>query len=318
MPELVASRDAYGETLVELGRKNPNIVVLDADLSESTRTGTFRKVFPERFFNTGVAEQNMINMAAGLAVSGKIAFASTFAIFATGRAWEQIRNTVAVNHLNVKIVASHSGITVGPDGVSHQCLEDVSLMRSIPGMVVLVPADACETAKAVRAAADYDGPVYIRVGRPKTCLVTTLQTSFEIGKAIELKAGKDLYICACGIMVEKSLAAAEILASEGIDAGVLNIHSIKPIDKEKIIAAAQKTGRIVVAEEHSVIGGLGSAVSEVLGENFPVPIKRVGVQDVFGESGDPDLLMKHFGLDPGNIAKEARILMKEPVKTSLR
>lgn len=298
----LATREAYGKALVELGKENKDIVVLDADLSKSTKTADFAKVFPERFFNVGIAEADLIATAAGLSTCGKIPFASTFAIFASGRAFEQIRNSVCYPELNVKIAATHAGLTVGEDGASHQALEDLSLMRSIPNMTVICPCDDVETIAAVKAAAQMKGPVYIRLGRSS---VPTLndETSYkyEIGNAVTLKEGKDVTIFATGIMVSEALKAAEELQRSGIDAEVINIHTIKPIDVDAIVSSARKTGAVVTCEEHNVIGGLGSAVCEVLSENFPVPVKRVGVMDMFGESGKPAELLKEYGLTAENI-----------------
>jgi len=302
--EKIATRDAYGKALVKLGAKNKDIVVLDADLSKSTKTYEFYKEYPDRFFNMGIAEQNLMGTAAGLAAAGKIAFVSTFAIFATGRAFEQIRNSIAYPQLNVKIVASHAGLTVGGDGASHQAIVDLAVMRCLPNMTVLVPADAVETEKAVCAAAEYEGPVYIRLGRSKVPVLYTEEDAFVWGKASLLREGTDITLIACGIMVAESLRAAEELAEEGISARVLNMATLKPIDREAIVQAARETGAIVTAEEHSIIGGLGSAVAEVLVENEPVPMERVGVKDVFGESGEPDQLLKKYGLTAKDI-KEA-------------
>ncbi|KAB3534177.1 transketolase family protein [Alkaliphilus pronyensis] len=292
----IATRDAYGEALVELGKNNPNVVVLDADLSKSTKTHGFSKKYPERFFNVGIAEQNLIGMAAGLAAAGKIPFASTFAMFATGRAFEIIRNSVAYPKLNVKICATHSGLTVGEDGASHQSLEDIACMRAIANMTVIVPADAVEAKKAIFAVAEKEGPVYVRLGRPSVPVINDEGYNFEIGKGVTLRAGDDITIIATGIMVSKALAAGEALSKEGIEARVINIHTIKPIDKDIIIKAAKETGKIITAEEHNIIGGLGSAVTEVVAENHPVPVKRIGVEDTFGESGKPDELLEKYGL----------------------
>lgn len=302
----VATRDAYAETLVELGRENPNIVVLDADLSVSTKTLKFAREFPGRFFNMGIAEQNMIGTAAGLASAGKIPFASTFAIFATGRAFEQIRNTVAYSNLNVKIAASHAGISVGEDGSSHQSIEDIALMRAIPNMTLLVPADGVEAKKLVRAAAEHYGPVYIRLGRPAVPVLSDEAQSCVIGQAVVFRESGDVCIFATGHMVAAALAAADILAGENVRAGVVNIHTLKPIDEETIVREARAAGAVVTAEEHTVIGGLGGAVCEVLGERHPVPVERVGLKDVFGESGSPEELFRKFGLTPGDIAAAAR------------
>lgn len=302
----IATRQAYGEALLALGAENRDVVVLDADLAKSTKTINFKKAFPERFFDMGIAEANMIGTAAGLAAAGKLPFCSTFAVFATGRAYDQIRQSVAYPGLNVKIAASHAGITVGQDGGSHQSIEDIALMRVLPGMTVFVPADAVEVHGAVAAAARIDGPVYIRLGRSPVPVLHGEEFEFVPGRAVELRPGKDVTLVACGIMVAEALEAAEILAGEGIDAGVLNLHTIKPLDVEAVTAAARRTGAIVTVEEHSIIGGLGSAVAEVLVENHPVPMVRVGIRDVFGESGKPDELMEKFGLTPAHIAAAAR------------
>lgn len=307
---MIATRDAYGETLARLGETNKDIVVLDADLSGSTKTAIFAKRFPERFFNMGVAEQDMIGTAAGLATAGKIPFASTFAIFATGRAWEQVRQSVAYPKLNVKIVASHAGITVGEDGASHQSVEDIAVMRVIPEMTVIVPADGIETRKAIEEVTRYKGPVYVRVSRGKSPVLMDESYDFKIGKGTVLRDGSDVAIIACGIMVSKALEAADILKKEGLSARVINISTIKPLDTDLIIKAARDTGGVVTAEEHSIIGGLGSAVAEVLAENRPVPMKRVGIEDRFGTSGDADRLMEIYGLTSENIAKAAREVIK--------
>ncbi len=306
----VATRQAYGEALKKLAAENPNIVVLDADLSKSTMTAEFKKVAPERFINVGIAEQNLVGTAAGLSLAGKVAFASTFAMFAAGRAFEIIRNTVAYPKLNVKIAATHAGLTVGEDGASHQAIEDLSLMRSIPNMVVLNPADGVEAQKAVIAAANYDGPVYIRLGRSAVEEIFDENYEFEIGKGVELKDGTDVTIIATGIMVEKALKAYEILKADGINARVINIHTIKPIDTELIIKAAKETKKIVTAEEHSIIGGLGSAVLEAISEECPVPVIRVGVKDTFGESGKPNELLEKYGLTEKEIVEAVRKLIK--------
>nr|WP_300091054.1 transketolase family protein [Sedimentibacter sp.] len=305
-----ATREAYGEALKKLAANNPNVVVLDADLSGSTKTSEFKKVSPERFFNVGIAEQNLIGTAAGLSLAGKIPFASSFAMFAAGRAFEIIRNTVAYPFLNVKIAATHAGLTVGEDGASHQAIEDISLMRSIPNMTVINPADCIEAEQAVLKAAEYVGPVYIRLGRMAVEDVYDSLYQFEIGKGVELKNGNDVAIIATGIMVQKALKAAESLKAQGIDARVINIHTIKPIDKEIIIKAAKETRAIVTAEEHSVIGGLGSAVLEVLSDTCPVPVKRIGVMDTFGESGKPEDLMEKYLLTEKNIEDSCKEIMK--------
>jgi len=284
-------------------------VVLEADLSKSTKTSDFKKVYPERHFNMGIAEQNMLGVAAGFAAAGKIPFASSFAVFATGRAYDQIRNSIAYPNLNVKIAATHAGLTVGEDGGSHQMLEDIALMRALPNMTVIVPADGIETKQAVKAAAEYEGPVYIRMGRPKVPVLFDENYTFEIGKGVVLKEGTDVTLVGTGIMVSKAVEAAELLAAEGISAAVVNISTIKPLDAELIIAQAQKTGAIVTCEEHNIYGGLGSAVAEVLVENCPVPMARVGVADKFGESGLPDELLEKYGLTAANIAAQAKAVI---------
>ena len=306
----IATRQAYGEALKKLALENPNVVVLDADLSKSTMTAEFNKVAPERFINVGIAEQNLIGTAAGLSLTGKIPFASSFAMFAAGRAFEIVRNTVAYPKLNVKIAATHAGLTVGEDGASHQAIEDLSLMRSIPNMVVLNPADGVEAGKAVIAAANYDGPVYIRLGRAAVEEIFNENYEFQIGKGVELVNGTDATIIATGIMVEKALKASEILKAEGINVRVINIHTLKPIDTELIIKAAKETKRIVTAEEHSIIGGLGSAVLEAISEECPVPVIRVGVKDTFGESGKPNELLEKYGLTEKEIVEAVRKLIK--------
>jgi transketolase len=305
----IATRDAYGEALAELGAVNENIVVLEADLSKSTKTSDFKKVYPERFFNMGIAEQNMIGTAAGFAAAGKTPFASTFAVFAAGRAYDQIRNSIAYPNLNVKIAATHAGLTVGEDGGSHQMLEDIALMRALPNMTVIVPADGIETKQVIKAAAELEGPVYIRLGRPKVPVLFGDDYKFEIGKGVVLKEGTDVTLIGTGIMVSKAMEAAELLAAEGISAAVVNISTIKPLDAELIIAQAQKTGAVVTCEEHTICGGLGSAVAEVLVENCPVPMARVGVEDKFGESGLPDELLEKYGLSASNIAAKAKAVI---------
>ncbi len=302
----IATRDAYGQALAELGAINDKVVVLDADLSKSTKTNDFKKVFPERFFNIGIAEQNLLGTAAGFAAAGKIPFASSFAVFAVGRAYDQIRNSIAYPKLNVKIAATHAGLTVGEDGGSHQMLEDIALMRALPNMTVLVPADGEETKQAVMAAAAYEGPVYIRLGRPKVPVLFDANYQFEIGKGVVLQDGSDVTLVATGIMVSKAVEAAEKLAAEGISAAVVNISTIKPLDNALIIQMAQKTGAVVTCEEHNIYGGLGSAVAEVLVEHCPVPMIRVGVADKFGESGLPDQLLEKHGLTADNIAAKAK------------
>lgn len=302
--ELLYQRDIYGQTLVELGRQNKDIVVLDADLSGSTRTSIFAKEFPERFFNFGVAEQNMMATACGLASCGKIVFVSTFAIFATGRAWDQVRNSVCYNNFNIKIVATHAGITVGPDGSSHQALEDVSIMRVIPNMNIIVPCDGPQTRQAVLAAADTKGPFYVRLGRPK---VATLENKgeFNLGKAQLLTEGNDVAIIACGIMVAEALAAAKNLLNKGVKARVINVHTIKPIDSAVILKAAKETGGIVVCEEHTVIGGLSSSIDEIVAENHPAKVVRIGIKNRFGQSGEPQDLLKEYNLTSQDIEKAA-------------
>ena len=306
-----ATRVSYGNALVKYGVDNPDVIVLDADLSKSTKTDTFKKVCPERFINCGIAEADMMCVAAGLATCGKIAFASTFAMFAAGRAFEQVRNSIGYPHLNVKIGATHAGISVGEDGASHQCLEDMALMRTIPGMVVINPADDIEAQLAVKAAIEHDGPVYMRFGRLAVEDVNPADYKFELGKGVQLKDGKDVSIIATGLMVQEALKAADAHAAEGINARVINIHTIKPIDEEIIINAAKETGAIVTAEEHYIMGGLGSAVTEVVCANAPCPVKIIGT-DRYGCSGKPAELFKAYGLTAENIivkAKEA-IAMK--------
>ncbi|NLL18014.1 MAG: transketolase family protein [Clostridia bacterium] len=302
----IATRDAYGNALVKLGEVNQDVVVLDADLAGSTKTAKFREKYPERFFNMGIAEQNLIGTAAGFALSGKIPFASSFAIFATGRAFEQVRNSVAYPNLNVKIAATHAGLTVGEDGASHQALEDIAIMRAIPNMTVIVPADGVETEQAVFAAAKHQGPVYLRLGRPGVPVIYGEDYRFEIGKANLLRTGTQVGFVATGIMVSIALEAAEALKAEGIDAAVLNMSTIKPLDQEAIIQLAKTTGALVTAEEHNILGGLGSAVAEVVGEHCPVPVLRVGVKDVFGQSGTPAELLAEYGLTKENLMEKAK------------
>ena len=304
-----ATRESYGEALAEIGEKYPQVVVLDADLAGATKTATFKKKYPDRFIDCGIAEANMIDVAAGLAACGKIPFASSFAMFAAGRAYEQVRNGVGYPHLNVKIGASHAGISVGEDGATHQCNEDIALMRTIPGMVVLSPSDDVETKAAVRAAAEYVGPVYIRTSRYSAPIINTDPNyKFEIGKGILIKDGKDITIVATGIMVAEAKTAAEALEKDGISARVINIHTIKPIDREMIIKAAKETGAIVTVEEHSVIGGLGEAVAAVTADECPVKVKKIGVTDSFGYSAPASVILKDFGLCAENIAAEAKKL----------
>ncbi len=311
MSASIATRDAYGKTLMELGKENKDIVVLDADLSKSTKTVIFAKEFPDRFFNMGIAEQNLMGTAAGLAASGKVPFASTFAMFATGRAYETIRNAIAYPRLNVKIAATHAGLTVGEDGATHQCLEDIALMRVIPNMTVLCPADGVETEAVVRAAAGYKGPVYIRLGRAKVDGIYDRDSyAFEWGKGITLRDGEDVTIVATGIMVTMAMEAAADLQKNGISARVIDIHTVKPIDASLIRKAAQETGAVVTAEEHSIIGGLGSAVAEILGQLLPVPVIRVGVNDTFGESGTARELLIKYGLTPSCIMQAVEKAIK--------
>jgi len=306
----VATRDAYGQTLVELGNERQDIVVMDADLAAATKTGMFRKAHPDRFFNTGIAEGNMISIAAGLAAAGKTVFASSFAMFAAGRAFEQIRNSVAYPHLNVKIAASHAGVSVGEDGATHQCCEDIGIMRTIPGMVILNPADGPEAAAAVRAAADYDGPVYLRFGRLAVPVFNEAKVDFTIGKGKVMRDGTDVTVIATGLEVAEAMIAADTLAAEGISVRVVNMATIKPIDKDIIIKAAADTGAIVTAEEHNVIGGLGSAVAEVLCESGkPVPMLRVGVEDTFGRSGPARELLELYGLTAPHIADKVKAVL---------
>jgi transketolase len=304
--QAVATRDAYGASLAELGKRNKRVVVLDADLSGSTKTAKFAKEFPDRFFNMGISEQDMIGTAGGLSLTGKIPFASTFAVFETGRAWDQIRQTICYSHLNVKLVATHGGITVGEDGASHQALEDVALMRVLPDMTVIVPADGFETKQVIDEIAEYDGPVYVRLGRPKVSAVLPSDYIFRIGRAYKFHIGKDANIIANGIMVSAALQAREMLLKEGIDAGVINMPTVKPLDTEAVLDAAKVSKFIVTAEEHSIIGGLGSAVAEFLSEVFPVFVKRIGTRDTFGGSGKPDELLKLYGLTAENIVKTIR------------
>ena len=301
-----ATREAYGLALAEFGEKY-DIVVLDADLSKSTKTADFKAVCEERFFNMGIAESNMMGVAAGLSTCGKIPYVSTFAMFAAGRAFEQIRNSICYPKLNVKICATHAGLTVGEDGASHQAIEDLSLMRSIPNMTVICPSDAVETTAAIKAISEYNGPCYVRLGRAAVNIINDKNTyEFKIGKGVTLADGNDVTIIATGIMVDVALEAKEELNKEGISARVINIHTLKPIDKEILVKAAKETGAIVTVEEHNVIGGLGSAVAEVLTEEIPVPVIKVGVQDVFGESGLPDQLLKAYGLTANNVVEKVK------------
>jgi transketolase len=301
-----ATRDAYGDTLLELGRTRPDIVALDADLSGSTKTNKFAKEFPDRFFNMGIAEQDMIGTAAGFALSGKVPFASTFAVFETCRAWDQIRLTVCYSNTNVKLVATHSGITVGEDGASHQALEDVALMRALPNMNVIVPADATETELVIKAVADLKGPMYVRLGRAKVPYVMPDDYAFTLGKAHVFNIGKDVNIVANGIMVGMANDAAASLAKDGIDAGVINMSTVKPLDEETLLSAAKSCRLIITAEEHSVIGGLGSAVCEYLSETHPLPVKRIGINDSFGCSGSPGELLKFHGITADDIVETVK------------
>ena len=305
-----ATREAYGKTLAKLAKSNSNIVVLDADLSKSTKTADFKEGAPERIFNMGIAESNMMGVAAGLSTCGKVPFVSTFAMFAAGRAYEQIRNSICYPNLNVKVCATHAGLTVGEDGATHQAIEDLSLMRSIPNMVVINPSDGIETEAAIKAISEYNGPCYVRLGRMAVEDINTNEDyKFEIGKGIVLSEGNDVSIVATGIMVDVAMKAKAILSEEGINARVINIHTIKPIDKDLIIKAAKETKGIVTAEEHSIIGGLGSAVTEVVSEACPVPVLRVGVNDVFGESGTPNELLEKYGLTAENIVQKVKTII---------
>ncbi len=307
----IATRESYGNALKELGAENPNVLVLDADLAGATKTGVFKKAYPDRFFDCGIAESNMVGIAAGLATTGKIPFCSTFAMFAAGRAFEQVRNSVGYPHLNVKIAATHAGISVGEDGATHQCNEDLALMRTIPGMVVINPADDVEARAAVKAAAEYEGPVYLRFGRLAVPVFNDEATyKFELGKGILLREGTDLTIVATGLCVNSALEAAEKLAAEGVSAEVINIHTIKPLDEEIILKSAKKTGKVVTAEEHSVIGGLGSAVCDVLSEKLPTPVKKIGVYDVFGESGPAVKLLEKYKLDGAGVYEQIKDWLK--------
>ncbi|MEE1197168.1 MAG: transketolase family protein [Lachnospiraceae bacterium] len=303
----IATRDSYGNALVELGKKYDNLVVLDADLAEATKTGIFKKEFPERHIDCGIAESNMMGIAAGLAAAGMVPFASSFAMFAAGRAFEQVRNSIGYPHLNVKIGATHAGISVGEDGATHQCNEDIALMRTIPGMTVINPSDDVEARAAVMAAYELDGPVYLRFGRLAVPVINDRPDyKFELGKGVVLREGKDVAIVATGLCVASALEAAEKLAAEGIDAKVINIHTIKPLDEELIIAAAKETGKVVTVEEHSVIGGLGSAVCDCLSENAPTKVLKIGVNDVFGESGPAVKLLEKYGLDAEGIYQKVK------------
>jgi len=302
----VATRVGYGTALAELGAKRDDFVVLDADLAAATQTGMFKKAFPERFYDCGIAEQNMVGIAAGIAATGKRVICSSFAMFAAGRAYEQVRNSVGYPHLNVVIGATHAGISVGEDGATHQCNEDIALMRTIPGMTIINPADETEAKKAVEAALDHDGPVYLRFGRLAVPVIFDDDYNFEIGKGVQLKDGNDVTILATGLLVSEALEAYELLKAEGISARIINIHTIKPLDKDIVIKAAKETGAIVTAEEHSVIGGLGAAVSELLCEECPVPVVKLGVNDVFGHSGPAPKLLDEFGLRAVNIVEKVK------------
>lgn len=307
----IATRESYGNALVELGKVNDKVVVLDADLAGATKTGTFKKEFPDRFFDCGIAEGNMAGIAAGLATTGLIPFMSSFAMFAAGRAFEQVRNSIGYPHLNVKIGATHAGISVGEDGATHQCNEDIALMRTIPGMVVISPSDDVEARAAVAAAAEYVGPVYLRFGRLAAPVINdNPDYKFELGKGIVLREGTDVTLVATGLMVGYTLEAAEMLAKEGVNAKVINIHTIKPIDEDLLVAAAKETGKVVTIEEHSVIGGLGGAVCEVLSEKCPVPVKRIGVYDEFGQSGPATELLHYYKLDAEGIYGQIKDSLK--------
>lgn len=306
----IATRASYGEALVELGAEHDDFVVLDADLAAATQTGKFKAAYPDRFFDAGIAEGNMMGIAAGIATTGRVAFASTFAMFAAGRAFEQIRNSIGYPHLNVKIGATHAGISVGEDGATHQCNEDVALMRTIPGMTVVVPADDVEAKAAVRAAYETDGPFYLRFGRLAAPVINDSdEYKFELGRGIVMREGTDVTIVACGLMVSAALEAAEALAAEGISAEVINMHTIKPLDEDTLVTSASKTGRVVTVEEHSVIGGLGEAVCGALAEKCPVPVKKVGMYDVFGESGPAVDLLNKYGLNAEGVVSAVRAVM---------
>ena len=307
----IATRESYGKALAELGTEHKDVVVLDADLAEATKTGIFKKAHPERFIDCGIAESNMMGVAAGLAAAGMVPFASSFAMFAAGRAFEQVRNSIGYPHLNVKIGATHAGISVGEDGASHQCNEDIALMRTIPGMTVICPSDDVEAKAAVKAAYEHDGPVYLRFGRLAVPVINDRPDyTFELGKGVVLREGKDLTIIATGLPVYNCLEAAEKLAEDGIDAKVINIHTIKPLDEELVVAAAKETGKVVTVEEHSVIGGLGSAVCDVLSEQAPAKVLKIGINDVFGESGPATELLVKYGLDTESIYKKIKEFSK--------
>ena len=307
----IATRESYGNALVELGAEHDNLIVLDADLAAATKTGVFKKAYPDRHIDCGIAECNMMGIAAGLSTTGIVPFASTFAMFAAGRAFEQVRNSIGYPHLNVKIGATHAGISVGEDGATHQCNEDIALMRTIPGMVILNPADDVEAKACVKAAYEYDGPVYLRFGRLAVPVINDRPDyKFELGKGVVLREGKDVTIVATGLCVSSALEAAEKLAADGIDAKIINIHTIKPLDEELIVAAAKETGKVVTVEEHSVIGGLGSAVCDALAEKCPVPVKKIGVQDVFGESGPAAALLAKYKLDGEGVYEQVKEFCK--------
>ena len=307
----IATRESYGNALVELGAEHDNLIVLDADLAAATKTGVFKKAYPDRHIDCGIAECNMMGIAAGLSTTGIVPFASTFAMFAAGRAFEQVRNSIGYPHLNVKIGATHAGISVGEDGATHQCNEDIALMRTIPGMVILNPADDVEAKACVKAAYEYNGPVYLRFGRLAVPVINDRPDyKFELGKGVVLREGKDVTIVATGLCVSSALEAAEKLAADGIDAKIINIHTIKPLDEELIVAAAKETGKVVTVEEHSVIGGLGSAVCDALAETYPVPVKKIGVQDVFGESGPAAALLAKYKLDGEGVYEQVKEFCK--------
>ncbi len=309
-----ATRDAYGKALIELGHIHEDIVVLDADLSKSTKTAGFATEFPKRFINAGIAEQNMMGMAAGLATTGKTVFASSFAIFAAGRAFEQVRNSIAYANLNVKVCATHAGITVGEDGGSHQAVEDIAIMRSIPNMTVVVPSDGVSARKALFALYDYEGPAYLRLGRPALPVLYEENLEFNLGKGIELRAGEDATLIACGIMVAKAQEAADKLAESGINVSVIDMHTIKPMDTDLVIKKAEETGAILTLEEHSIVGGLGGAVCEVVSEHCPVPVLRMGINDVFGQSGTPEELLDFYSLNVSHIIQKVQDLLKKKRK----
>ena len=307
----IATRESYGNALVELGAEHDNLIVLDADLAAATKTGVFKKAYPDRHIDCGIAECNMMGIAAGLSTTGIVPFASTFAMFAAGRAFEQVRNSIGYPHLNVKIGATHAGMSVGEDGATHQCNEDIALMRTIPGMVILNPADDVEAKACVKAAYEYNGPVYLRFGRLAVPVINDRPDyKFELGKGVVLREGKDVTIVATGLCVSSALEAAEKLAADGIDAKIINIHTIKPLDEELIVAAAKETGKVVTVEEHSVIGGLGSAVCDALAEKCPVPVKKIGVQDVFGESGPAAALLAKYKLDGEGVYEQVKEFCK--------